>query len=395
MPPTPVTPETFAAWRATARACRGVTFVNIDLRPHDAYLAALPQARHLAEACTFVGCALGPALAAAVAATGALIVPRLDAGGIDAFRTRLYEVDELYAGFDPDDPAGYRSTFDWRVYRAYMRVDDEGEPVVPPQRVPVGLVEEMARRLHDGSVTDALEAFLQRFRAPAGAGVVAVMGGHDVPRDAPEYGRVALLARTLTRRGMLVATGGGPGMMEAANLGGWSAAHDDGVLGQAVALLAAAPTFRSPGWVRTAWDVRHRFGPGRPGAGVSLGVPTWFYGHEPPNLFASHIAKYFENSVREEGLLAIATQGVVFAPGRAGTIQEIFQDACQNYYSVYGVQSPMILLGRDYWQGRPYPVWPLLEALAGDRSMRAHIHITDDTDDVVAIIDAFAAAPPG
>lgn len=391
-PPAPVTPETFAAWRATARACRGVTFVGVDLRPADVYLAALPQARHTSEACTFVGCDIGPALAAAVAATGALIVPRLGVGGINAFRTRLYDVDELYAGFDPGDPAGYHATFDWRVYRGYMRVGDDGRPVVPPQRVPVGLVEEMARRLHDGSVTDALHAFLVRFRPPAGAGVVAVMGGHDVPRDAPDYGRVARLARTLTRRGTLVATGGGPGMMEAANLGGWSAAHDDGVLAEALARLADAPTFRSPGWVHTAWDVRRRFGAGR--GGVSLGVPTWFYGHEPPNLFASHIAKYFENSLREEGLLAIATHGVVFAPGRAGTIQEIFQDACQNYYSVYGVQSPMILLGREHWQGRPYPVWPLLEALADGHAMRARVHITDDTDDVVRILDAFAAAGP-
>ncbi len=49
------------------------------------------------------------------------------------------------------------------------------------------------------------------------------------------------------------------------------------------------------------------------------------------------------------GLLAIATHGVVFAPGSAGTIQEIFQDAAQNHYASFGPPSPMMLLGVDYW----------------------------------------------
>ena len=33
---------------------------------------------------------------------------------------------------------------------------------------------------------------------------------------------------------------------------------------------------------------------------LSLGVPTWFYGHEPPNLFATRIAKFFTNALRED-----------------------------------------------------------------------------------------------
>ena len=54
--------------------------------------------------------------------------------------------------------------------------------------------------------------------------------------------------------------------------------------------------------VVTALAVRDRC----PGGRQSLGVPTWFYGHEPTNLFATHVAKYFANSIREDGLLAIA-----------------------------------------------------------------------------------------
>lgn len=40
--------------------------------------------------------------------------------------------------------------------------------------------------------------------------------------------------------------------------------------------------------------------------------------------------------------------GVIFAEGNAGTVQEIFQDACQNYYVNFNFRSPMILFGTHY-----------------------------------------------
>ena len=134
-----------------------------------------------------------------------------------------------------------------------------------------------------------------------------------------------------------------------------------------------------------------------------MGIPTWFYGHELPNLFATHIAKYFENSVREEGMLAIALGGVVFAPGNAGTVQEIFQDACQNYYRTYGNRrSPMVLFGTSYWDpagvtavtgeavnGRSKPVYPLLHKLAEEKGFAADLLLTDDIGAVLRFL-----APP-
>lgn len=393
-PRTTVAPETFPAWRALRAPCRGVVFLDLDLRPFDAELSDRPQPRDPSEACVFLGCRLGPMMADIAAVTQALVMPRIPGAGVDAFRSDLYTVDELYEGFSPGGPAGYRATRDWRVYTSYMRVDAEGHPATPPQRVPVGVEVTLARRLHDGSISDALHAFLASFQPPAGPGVVAFMGGHDTPRDAPEFRAVAEAARALAARGLLVATGGGPGLMEAANLGAWASAYPDPVLDDALAGLAAAPTFRDPGWADAAWSVRGRH-PRAEGAGVSLGVPTWFYGHEPPNMFASHIAKYFENSLREEGLLAIATHGVIFAPGRAGTVQEVFQDACQNFYAVYGVRSPMVLLGSRYWTdagGDGYPAAPLLAKLASDGGFAERVHVTDDPDEAVEIIAAFSPA---
>ena len=69
---------------------------------------------------------------------------------------------------------------------------------------------------------------------------------------------------------------------------------------------------------------------------------------EPISQFASHIAKYFSNSIREDGMLAVATAGIVFAPGGAGTMQEIFQDAAQNAYRTFG-RSPMAFLDTHHY----------------------------------------------
>ena len=69
---------------------------------------------------------------------------------------------------------------------------------------------------------------------------------------------------------------------------------------------------------------------------------------EPISQFASHIAKYFSNSIREDGMLAVATAGIVFAPGGAGTMQEIFQDAAQNAYRTFG-RSPMAFLDTRHY----------------------------------------------
>jgi hypothetical protein len=71
-----------------------------------------------------------------------------------------------------------------------------------------------------------------------------------------------------------------------------------------------------------------------------VGIPTWFYGHEPPNPACELHAKYFANSVREEGLLTVATGGIIYTPGSAGTVQEVFQDYCQNHYGSVGPAAP-------------------------------------------------------
>jgi predicted Rossmann-fold nucleotide-binding protein len=178
-----------------------------------------------------------------------------------------------------------------------------------------------------------------------------------------------------------VATGGGPGAMEAANLGAYFGDYPDEALVDAVTTLADQPHYSDAQYFERAYAVRESY----PDGAESLAVPTWFYGHEPSNLFASHLAKYFANSIREDGLLAIAHHGVIYAPGSAGTIQEIFMDAAQNHYATLGTISPMVFFGEDYWTEQE-PVYPLLQKLAEGHTYADLLAISDDVEAIVRFI---------
>jgi predicted Rossmann-fold nucleotide-binding protein len=148
------------------------------------------------------------------------------------------------------------------------------------------------------------------------------------------------------------------------------------------------PHYEDDHYFDRALDVRSTYDDGA----ASLAVPTWFYGHEPSNLFAHHIAKYFANSIREDGLLAIAHHGVIYAPGSAGTIQEVFMDAAQNHYATFGTISPMVFFGEDYWTEQE-PVYPLLNKLAEGHTYGDLLTISDEVDTIVDFIDAHEPRP--
>jgi predicted Rossmann-fold nucleotide-binding protein len=192
------------------------------------------------------------------------------------------------------------------------------------------------------------------------------MGGHAVDRGTERYAEAAGLGATLAAQGLVVATGGGPGAMEAANLGAF--AGDEDLVAQATERLRAVPSFRPSvdAWASVALDVRDEVARADRAAQVrSIGIPTWFYGHEPPNVFCDGIAKYFSNAIREDGLLTRATAGLVVLEGAAGTVQEIFQAVTPLFYAGdTAVLPPLVLVGQAAWNER-VPVWPALQALAG------------------------------
>jgi len=304
-----------------------------------------------------------------------IVFPILPGLPFNPFRSQLYDPDELLGAYKIGDHATYQQTVDGKCYAHYLTRDGAES---------MDVYVTLARRLHDHAMTDALQEYIE------GKRVVAIMGGHSLLRDDPNYIEVARLAKDLIQEGFLPTSGGGPGAMEATHLGAWFAERPDKELIAAVEILSEAPLYDPIGpWLDTAFRVAEEFPLSNPEKCQSLGIPTWLYGHEPPTRFATHIAKYFANSVREEGLLAIAKHGVVFAPGSAGTIQEVFQDAAQNHYKTFGHASPMIFLDKQYWT-ETKPVYPLISHLAADMDYGKLIEITDARSEALASLVRFA-----
>ena len=329
----------------------------------------------------FLSCEMETAVAGHIVQSGGVVIPDLKGFSFQVHRKELYSVDDLFDGFDIDDPKGYESTYDFKVYKEYYC---QGKS---PQSINTSL----ARRLHDHSITDALEEIIK------GEKVVAVMGGHGMERQDPFYAKVARVSRLLTKADFLMVSGGGPGAMEATHLGAYFAARKEHELEAAMEMIKKRPSgaavgreYADPDWLHRAWRVMETFPipKGKEKASRSVGIPTWLYGHEPPAPFATHIAKYFANSVREDGLLAIAKHGVIFAPGSAGTTQEVFQDAAQNHYANQGVFSPMIMFGEEHWT-KKRPVWPLLATVAKGKEYGELIALTDSEDGIVRRIKMF------
>lgn len=347
----------------------------------------------------FLGCRFPDATAEAdVVRRGAQVVPPFPTLPYPTQPSRLYTPEDLAEGFSA---SGFAGMYDSRVYQHFRAHGG----ALPPIR------EALAQRLHDHGVDNALADAVAGWHALHGPGsVVGVMGGHAVPRGAPAYRLAATLGWKLARADRLVVTGGGPGVMEAANLGAFLSSRSAAELTAAIDLLATAPDFADHDpYTAAALLVRERFG-GEPGpvpaarTGGSrsadaprdwarrggLAIPTWLYGHEPANLFAGRIAKYFSNAIREDTILRLARGGIVFAPGRAGTVQEVFQAATKTFYGTDGVSGAYVFLDHSFWT-RTLPIESLLRPLlalsaAGDLS--ASIRITDDVEEAVRLLTA-------
>jgi len=283
---------------------------------------------------------------------------------------RLYTRDDLMQGWHRG--ADHSMTLDGRIY-AYVKAHGGRAPDEE---------EGLAQRTHDHFIDVALARFLLQARRP----VVGIMGGSGTVAADPNYRHVVHLAAAIARRGYMLVGGGGLGIMEAANLGAYLADCSVEDRDAAVDALADAPPFAedAAGYIGAEVDVRERFAPG----GESLAIPSWVNRGEPISQFASHIAKYFSNSIREDGLLAVATSGIVFAPGGAGTMQEMFQDAAQNAGGAFG-RSPMAFLDTRHYCAET-GLYPALQRQAVRLGFADLLSVSDDPDE---ILERFPAVP--
>lgn len=326
---------------------------------------------HTYKDCIFLGCSLPKGLKRQT--RDCLFFPNM--GELFNLRNHLYTADELYEGYTIGQQDTFAQCYDSRVYKHYLAMGKQAD----------NIKETLARTLHDHSISDCMHEFLSHYKAKS---IVGVMGGHGLKRTDPMYEKIARLSKELTEQGSLMVTGGGPGAMEATHLGAWMAGRNELELMDAVHVMRTAPCFQDEGWLDTALRVRSRY-PQQDYC--SLGVPTWLYGHEPSTPLATHIAKYFDNSIREDSILTIAKGGIIYTPGSAGTLQEIFQEAVQNHYLSFGYASPMVFIGENFWT-QEIPIWPLLQDLtARGKYKNLLLKLTDSQEEAIQTLLAFRA----
>lgn len=186
--------------------------------------------------------------------------------------------------------------------------------------------------------------FVEGFGALAEVGpAVSVFGSARTKPDAPEYAIATQVGRGLAEAGYAVITGGGPGIMEAANKG----AHEAG------------------------------------GLSVGLGI-------ELP--FEQSMNEYVDLGVNFRYFFARKTcfvkysQGFVVLPGGFGTFDELFESL--TLVQTHKVtEFPIVLVGTDYWQG-------LLDWLRAAVVTRGNINevdlelirLVDDADEAVRVV---------
>ncbi|WP_445286190.1 SLOG cluster 4 domain-containing protein, partial [Arthrobacter sp. Hiyo1] len=174
---------------------------SLDLRGRRADLQRLDP-----QGAIFLGCTFDDGVEDSLRSRGALIFPKLRGVPFNPYRGSLYSAAELYEDIDSTE---YEATLDAQVYHW---------SIMPGQRTSLDAT--LAAALHDHAIGDALDELLGNGDF-AGNKIVGVMGGHVAQRGTQDFDDAARLGRLLALSGFTVATGGGPGAMEAANLGAY------------------------------------------------------------------------------------------------------------------------------------------------------------------------------
>jgi hypothetical protein len=189
-----------------------------------------------------------------------------------------------------------------------------------------------------------LGEFVEGFDALANIGpAVSVFGSARVRRSDPQYRLARRLGSKLAKAGMAVITGGGPGIMEAANRGAQEA------------------------------------------GGLSIGCNIELPFEQDINPYVDLGIEFRYFFVRKTMFVKYAEAFVIF-PGGLGTLDELFE-ALTLIQTGKIEHFPVVLIGEDYWSG--LLDWVMGRVLDEGKVSAADLQlvtVTDDLDEAVRII---------
>ena len=172
---------------------------------------------------------------------------------------------------------------------------------------------------------------------------VSIFGSARTPAESPYYKAAEETAALLVRAGFAVITGGGPGIMEAANRGAFEA------------------------------------------GGVSIGCNIELPFEQKPNPYQTYSLTFKYFFVRKTMFVKYSTAFVIF-PGGFGTLDELFE-ALTLIQTNKIKNFPVILFGKRYWEGiiRWLEDTALVEGNISDVDLRL-LYTTDSPAEAVEIV---------
>ncbi|WP_028059155.1 LOG family protein [Candidatus Solirubrobacter pratensis] len=174
---------------------------------------------------------------------------------------------------------------------------------------------------------------------------VSVFGSARTPRDHPRYAAARNLARRLGEEGYAIITGGGPGIMEAANRGARDA--------------------------------------GAPSIGLGIDLP-----HERSLNEYVEVGLTFHYFFTRKVMFVRYASGFVVYPGGFGTLDELFEAATLRQTQKIRY-FPIVLAGSDYWSGLVDWLRSTVEAdgNVGPADVRSLV-VADTVEDVLETVEA-------
>jgi len=185
--------------------------------------------------------------------------------------------------------------------------------------------------------------FLRGFRTLHFVGpCVTVFGSARIHRDDPHYELTRKMGAAIARLGFTVITGGGPGIMEAANRG--------------------------------AKEVGGR------SVGCTIELPS----EQPTNAYLDRCVRLHYFFVRKT-LLVKYSYAFVVMPGGAGTLDELFE-ALTLIQTAKIKNFPIVIMGTDYWKELLHFIATMAQrSMIADADLKL-IYATDSIDEAIAHI---------